>query len=198
MLVAIGGSSYCLKQFWRWKIGAIEDAGVVLAGAAHWKAIMTSFLAVGVSHDPYPAPNNRVDLLEADVDVQPTSTKLLSNTQAPQARAKLVLEKRLTARPRQYDGYVEEERLDCQSQNAKGGGGAIIPVNGCRNIRVSNRSKCIVGPPLTAIERFLWAQQSHSTQQQLQNVANKIHASALDGFGGSSYNIVWHNGARVC
>ncbi|KAL9320010.1 hypothetical protein ACSQ67_011849 [Phaseolus vulgaris] len=77
-----------------------------------------------------------------------------------------------------------------------GGGGAIIPVNGCGNIKVSNPSKCSVGPPLTAIERFLWAQQSHTTQQPPQNVVNKIHASALDGFGGSTYNIVWNNGAR--
>ncbi|KAG2394874.1 Transcription factor [Vigna angularis] len=71
-----------------------------------------------------------------------------------------------------------------------GGGGAIIPVNG------SNPSKSSVGPPLTAIERFLWGQQSHSSQQQPQNVANNIHASVLDGFGGSNYNIFWHNGGR--
>jgi len=77
-----------------------------------------------------------------------------------------------------------------------GGPGVIIPFNGCENIRTSNPSKCSVGPPLTAIERFLWGQQNHSTQQQSQNVANNIHASALNGFGGSAYNIVWHNGAK--
>ncbi|WVY94919.1 hypothetical protein V8G54_034007 [Vigna mungo] len=71
-----------------------------------------------------------------------------------------------------------------------GGGGAII--NGS-----NNPSKSSVGPPLTAIERFLWGQQSHSSQQQPQNVANNIHyASVLDGFGGSNYNIFWHNGGR--
>ncbi|CAJ1960315.1 unnamed protein product [Sphenostylis stenocarpa] len=77
-----------------------------------------------------------------------------------------------------------------------GGGGAFIPLTGCGNSKVPNPSKISVGPPLTAIERFLSAQQSYSTQQHPCSVANNIHATALDGFDGSTYNFMWHNGSQ--
>ncbi|TKY47123.1 Transcription factor MYB98 [Spatholobus suberectus] len=82
-----------------------------------------------------------------------------------------------------------------------GGGGAIIPIHGCENLRVTNPSMCSAGPPLTAIDRFLWGQQqSHFAQkQQPQNVANNGHANVLDGFacsGGSNYKILWPNSAQ--
>ncbi|RDX70707.1 Transcription factor MYB119, partial [Mucuna pruriens] len=81
-----------------------------------------------------------------------------------------------------------------------GGGGAIIPLHGCGNIRVSNPTMCSAGPPLTAIDRFLWGQQSHFHKQQPHNVADHSHAGVLDGFvassGGSAYKFLWPNGTH--
>ncbi|KAL2332930.1 hypothetical protein Fmac_014143 [Flemingia macrophylla] len=82
-----------------------------------------------------------------------------------------------------------------------GGGGAIIPLHEYRNIRVTNPSNFSVGPPLTAIDRFLlWGQQQRhfAQKQQPQNVANNIiHASFLDGNSfcdsTSANKILWPN-----
>ncbi|KHN06258.1 Transcription factor MYB98 [Glycine soja] len=49
---------------------------------------------------------------------------------------------------------------------------------------------CSVGPPFTAIERFLWGQQ----QQTQYNVANNGHASI---FGGSTYKFMWPNNSST-
>ncbi|KAK7387223.1 hypothetical protein VNO78_27830 [Psophocarpus tetragonolobus] len=78
-------------------------------------------------------------------------------------------------------------------------GSAIIPLHGCGNIRLSHPSMRSVGPPLTAIDRFLLVQQSQFShkQQKPQNVANNGHASVLDASfacsGGSTYNFLWPN-----
>ncbi|XP_027337468.1 transcription factor MYB119-like [Abrus precatorius] len=77
------------------------------------------------------------------------------------------------------------------------GGNAITHLHVCGNIKVTNPSMCRSGPPLTAIDRFLWGQQSHSPQKQKpQNIASNGHASVFDGFacsGGSTNKCLWPN-----
>ncbi|KAK7305374.1 hypothetical protein VNO77_43279 [Canavalia gladiata] len=83
-----------------------------------------------------------------------------------------------------------------------GGDATITPLHGCGNIiQVTNSSfMCRSGPPLTAIDRFLWTQQSHFPyKQQPHNIANNSHASVFDGFSsssGSTYRFLWPNSTQ--
>ncbi|KAK7301780.1 hypothetical protein RJT34_12655 [Clitoria ternatea] len=79
-------------------------------------------------------------------------------------------------------------------------GDAIIPLHGSGNIRVTNPSSMChsTGPPLTAIDRFLWGQESRFSHKLELDNNNNNHASAFDGFGDSSggsttYRFVWPN-----
>ncbi|KAF1894807.1 hypothetical protein Lal_00028250 [Lupinus albus] len=85
------------------------------------------------------------------------------------------------------------------------GGYVAIPIHGSENIKAINPSMFRSGSSLTAIDRFLWTQQSHFPQKQQQqphvNVAKNTHASAFDdefyrltcSVGGSTYRFVWPN-----
>ncbi|OIW09548.1 hypothetical protein TanjilG_30867 [Lupinus angustifolius] len=83
------------------------------------------------------------------------------------------------------------------------GGYGAIPIHGSENMKAINPSMFRSGSSLTAIDRFLWSQQSHFPQKQQQqphiNVAKNTHASVFDdefyrfscSDGGSTYRFVW-------
>ncbi|KAE9594159.1 putative transcription factor MYB-HB-like family [Lupinus albus] len=77
------------------------------------------------------------------------------------------------------------------------GGLDAIPIHGSGNMKATIPSMFRSGPPLTAIDRFLWGQQ----QQPHNIVARNTNASVFDNEfykvacsgGGSSYRFVWPN-----
>ena len=99
------------------------------------------------------------------------------------------------------------------SGSGNGNGDHAIPFHGCENMKVTNNpSMYRSGPPLTAIDRFLWGQQQshfpqsqhqHQQQQHNNDVAKNIsHAStvfdeefykfACSG-GSNTYRFMWPN-----
>ncbi|XP_019418525.1 PREDICTED: transcription factor MYB108-like [Lupinus angustifolius] len=80
------------------------------------------------------------------------------------------------------------------------GGRDAIPILGNGNMKATIPSLFRSGPPLTAIDRFLWGQQQQQ-QQPHNNVARNTHAIVFDdefykvacSGGGSTFRFVWPN-----
>ncbi|KAJ1381801.1 SANT/Myb domain [Sesbania bispinosa] len=72
-------------------------------------------------------------------------------------------------------------------------GDDATPVQGSGNIKVmTNHSMCRSGPPLTAIDKFLWGQQSHTNASVFDNRFSTFACSGAS----TTCSFLWHNNTQ--
>lgn len=66
-----------------------------------------------------------------------------------------------------------------------------VRIGGGDNLKITNHSS--IGPPLTAIDRFLWGQHNHFPQKKLQQNVDDQNTYSFGCSNASTYSFMWPN-----